>query len=185
MNATSFKICTTANTSTHHTSVTTLPRPHKKWPLPDQGPFLKGITSLHQNQNHPVAGYKVSRSALPRSLHYTLHTTAVKPSGSEFVNIGSPEENLLETYFVLLSKFSFDRAKEQCVSISDHDWLKFWTSTQAKYFIRLNQHESKSKSGGNFNQGIWGYLFPLWISYIFEVFIFREFRESTHPLYGN
>ncbi|XP_064385924.1 KICSTOR subunit 2-like [Halichondria panicea] len=38
----------------------------------------------------------------------------VTPSGSEFVNIGSPEENLLETYFVLLSKFSFDRAKEQC-----------------------------------------------------------------------
>ncbi len=44
-------------------------------------------------------------------LHY-----AAKPSGSEFVNIGSLEENLLETYFVLLSKFSFDRAKEQCVS---------------------------------------------------------------------
>ena len=45
---------------------------------------------------------------------------AAKPSGSEFVNIGSVEENLLETYFVLLSKFSFDRAKEQCVSKSTY-----------------------------------------------------------------
>ncbi len=91
----------------------------KKWPLSDLGPILKvGISGLHQNQNHPVAGYQVSRSTLLRSHHSTLHSSAVTPSGSEFVNIGSPEENLLETYFVLLSKFSFDRAKEQCVITS-------------------------------------------------------------------
>ena len=39
-----------------------------------------------------------------------------KPGGSEYVNIGTPEETLLETYFVTLSKFNFDRAREQCVS---------------------------------------------------------------------
>ena len=37
--------------------------------------------------------------------------------GSEYVNIGTPEETLLETYFVTLSKFNFDRAREQCVSV--------------------------------------------------------------------
>ena len=36
--------------------------------------------------------------------------------GSEYVCVGSPEETLLETYFIMLSKFNFDRAKDQCVS---------------------------------------------------------------------
>ena len=40
-----------------------------------------------------------------------------KSGGSEYVNIGTPEETLLETYFVTLSKFNFDRAREQCVSL--------------------------------------------------------------------
>ena len=40
-----------------------------------------------------------------------------KSGGSEYVNIGTPEETLLETYFVTLSKFNFDRAREQCVSM--------------------------------------------------------------------
>ena len=40
-----------------------------------------------------------------------------KSGGLEYVNIGTPEETLLETYFVTLSKFNFDRAREQCVSL--------------------------------------------------------------------
>ena len=35
----------------------------------------------------------------------------------DFVNVGSPEETVLETYFVMLSKMNFDRAREQCVRI--------------------------------------------------------------------
>ena len=34
---------------------------------------------------------------------------------SEFVSIGSPEETVLETYFVILSKMNFEKAREQCV----------------------------------------------------------------------
>lgn len=41
-----------------------------------------------------------------------------KSGGLEYVNIGTPEETLLETYFVTLSKFNFDRAREQCVSLA-------------------------------------------------------------------
>lgn len=33
---------------------------------------------------------------------------------SEYVCVGTPEETVLETYFVMLSKFNFERAKEQC-----------------------------------------------------------------------
>ncbi|XP_019849562.1 PREDICTED: UPF0536 protein C12orf66-like [Amphimedon queenslandica] len=33
---------------------------------------------------------------------------------SEYVCVGTPEENVLETYFVMLSCFNFDRAKDQC-----------------------------------------------------------------------
>jgi hypothetical protein len=33
---------------------------------------------------------------------------------SEFVSIGSPEETVLETYFVILSKMNFEKAREQC-----------------------------------------------------------------------
>lgn len=36
---------------------------------------------------------------------------------SEFVSVGSPEETVLETYFVMLSKLNFDKAREQCVSL--------------------------------------------------------------------
>lgn len=56
-------------------------------------------------------------------LYLVLHpvsSSARKPGGSEYVNIGTPEETLLETYFVTLSKFNFDRAREQCVSLSHH-----------------------------------------------------------------
>ena len=49
---------------------------------------------------------------------------STKPGGSEYVNIGTPEETLLETYFVTLSKFSFDRAREQCVSDNHHIILR-------------------------------------------------------------
>ena len=45
-------------------------------------------------------------------------STSKSASGSEYVNIGTPEETVLETYFVMLSKFNFDRARDQCVSIS-------------------------------------------------------------------
>ena len=38
-------------------------------------------------------------------------------SRSDFINVGSPEETVLETYFVMLSKMNFDRAREQCVRI--------------------------------------------------------------------
>ncbi len=35
---------------------------------------------------------------------------------TDYVCIGTPEETLLETYFMTISKFNFERAKEQCVS---------------------------------------------------------------------
>lgn len=41
-------------------------------------------------------------------------STSKSASGSEYVNIGTPEETVLETYFVMLSKFNFDRARDQC-----------------------------------------------------------------------
>lgn len=43
--------------------------------------------------------------------------SGVSRSGLEYVNIGTQEETALETYFVMLSKFNFERAKEQCVSL--------------------------------------------------------------------
>ena len=56
-----------------------------------------------------------------RSVCYNISASASarlsKSGGSEYVNIGTPEETLLETYFVTLSKFNFDRAREQCVSL--------------------------------------------------------------------
>lgn len=46
------------------------------------------------------------------------HTHNVDVRGfmsSEYVCVGTTEENVLENYFVMLSKFNFERAKEQCV----------------------------------------------------------------------
>ena len=38
------------------------------------------------------------------------------PAGkTEYVHILTTEETALETYFMMLSRFNFDRAKEQCV----------------------------------------------------------------------
>lgn len=37
--------------------------------------------------------------------------------GSDYVNIGTPEEVLLENYFISLSGFKFQQARESCVSL--------------------------------------------------------------------
>lgn len=39
---------------------------------------------------------------------------------SEYVCVGTPEENVLETYFVMISRFNFDRAREQTVCVTSH-----------------------------------------------------------------
>lgn len=44
------------------------------------------------------------------------HAGSSRSPSSDYVYVGTPEETALETYFVLLAKFNFDRAKDQCVS---------------------------------------------------------------------
>ena len=62
-----------------------------------------------------------------------------KSGGLEYVNIGTPEETLLETYFVTLSKFNFDRAREQCVSLVFNKYLHsvFHTGTCSIIFLSI------------------------------------------------
>ena len=43
------------------------------------------------------------------------HNQQQQLARSGFVTVGSPEETVLETYFVMLSKMNFEKAKEQCV----------------------------------------------------------------------
>ncbi|CAI8031986.1 KICSTOR complex protein C12orf66 [Geodia barretti] len=54
---------------------------------------------------------------------------------SEFVSIGSPEETVLETYFVILSKMNFEKAREQCGCVS----------------LKSVRRAVKSESGGGAN----------------------------------
>ena len=77
-----------------------------------------------------------------------------KSGGLEYVNIGTPEETLLETYFVTLSKFNFDRAREQCVSLI----FKINTCTAYSalvhvalsffYLLKDRERENKGSGGG-------------------------------------
>lgn len=67
-----------------------------------------------------------------------------KSGGSEYVNIGTPEETLLETYFVTLSKFNFDRAREQCVSLN---FFKLCTCTPVHLFTSSKQDRERENKG--------------------------------------
>ena len=48
--------------------------------------------------------------------HDMYHTGSSQSPSIDYVYVGTPEETLLETYFVMLAKFNFDKAKNQCVS---------------------------------------------------------------------
>ena len=68
-------------------------------------------------------GYTILMSLLiPSCTYYPLFlagtsgVASASMSGSEYVHIFTPEETVLENFFVMLSKFNFDRAKDQCVS---------------------------------------------------------------------
>ena len=53
-------------------------------------------------------------------LEHAIHLAGSSQSpSSDYVYVGTPEETILETYFVMLAKFNFDKAKEQCVSTSN------------------------------------------------------------------
>ena len=51
---------------------------------------------------------------------YLLILLFILGFNSEYVCVGTPEENVLETYFVMISRFNFDRAREQTVRVASH-----------------------------------------------------------------
>lgn len=101
-------------------------------------------------------GFIISCVVFPISLCYTPASGSArisKSGGSEYVNIGTPEETLLETYFVTLSKFNFDRAREQCVSLV-HISILFCTFACSSlsfcfcFFSKDRERENKGSGGG-------------------------------------
>jgi hypothetical protein len=66
-----------------------------------------------------AARQKPSPRSKPARAH--ISATGAKSLGrhvltrSEFVSVGTPEETVLQTYFVMLSKMNFDKARDHCV----------------------------------------------------------------------
>ena len=69
----------------------------------------------HRQKQSPILNC-LSRANTVTTAFPSCTNTASASSRTEYVNIGTPEETVLETYFVMLSKFNFYRAREQCVS---------------------------------------------------------------------
>jgi hypothetical protein len=65
-----------------------------------------------------AARQKPSPRSKPARAH--ISATGAKSLGrhvltrSEFVSVGTPEETVLQTYFVMLSKMNFDKARDHC-----------------------------------------------------------------------